>query len=83
VRHAVARKSASASTIPPFRRQNGRHLVYEDDVLDTVRAQLATFDGVLVDARSFRPLWHPMMARGAEPGRVSGLTRSLRTSGVM
>ena len=29
-------------------------MVYEDDVLDAVRAQLATLDGVLVCARSRR-----------------------------
>ena len=49
-------------------------VVYEDDVLDAVRAQLATFDGVLV--------WVNPIHEGRSRANLDGLLRELAARGV-
>jgi len=49
-------------------------VVYEDDVLDTVRAQLATFDGVLV--------WVNPIHEGRNRANLDALLREIATRGV-
>src|SRR6516162_7936568 len=53
---------------------NAEPVVYEDDVLDAVRAQLATFDGVLV--------WVNPMHEGRNRANLDALLREVAARGV-
>src|SRR6186997_3475346 len=53
---------------------DGEPVVYEDDVLDAVRAQLATLDGVLV--------WVNPIHEGRNRAKLDGLLREISARGV-
>ena len=53
---------------------DAKPVVYEDDVLDAVRAQLAAFDGVLV--------WVNPIHEGRNRAKLDALLREIATSGV-
>jgi hypothetical protein len=53
---------------------DARPVVYEDDVADAVRAQLASFDGVIV--------WVNPIHEGRNRARLDALLRDVSTSGV-
>ena len=53
---------------------DAKPVVYEDDVLDAVRAQLATFDGVLV--------WVNPIHEGRNRANLDALLREVATRGV-